>query len=120
MTAKMKRRDFITLLGGAAATWPLAAGAQQPGGMRQVAVFVAYAEDDPETKSRLAAFRAGLARRGWSEGRNVRIDYRLPGRCGTDQTIAYPRGHGLVQRRDWQRDHRPVDDWRMELSNPIN
>jgi putative tryptophan/tyrosine transport system substrate-binding protein len=81
----MRRREFITLLGGAAATWPLAAGAQQPGGMRQVAVFVAYAEDDPETKSRLAAFRAGLARRGWSEGRNVRIDYRYLPAATADQ-----------------------------------
>jgi putative ABC transport system substrate-binding protein len=73
----MKRREFITLLGGAAA-WPLAARAQQAGErMRRVGVLIAVGEDDPEAKSRLAAFRLGLAKRGWSEGRNVQIDYRF-------------------------------------------
>jgi len=66
------RREFITLLGGAAATWPLAARAQQVDRMPRVGVLIGYAEDDPEVKARLAAFRAGLAKRGWSEGRNVR------------------------------------------------
>jgi putative tryptophan/tyrosine transport system substrate-binding protein len=73
----MRRRDFITLLGGAAATCPLAARAQQPDGMQRIGVLMALAEDDPETKARLAAFRQGLEKRGWSEGRNVRIDYRF-------------------------------------------
>ena len=72
----MKRREFITLLGGAAA-WPLAARAQQSDGMRRIGVLMGLAEDDPETKARLAAFRQGLDKRGWSEGRNVRIDYRF-------------------------------------------
>jgi hypothetical protein len=72
----VKRREFITLLGGAAA-WPLAARAQQPEGMRRIGVLVGLAEDDPETKARLAAFRQGLEKRGWSEGRNVRIDARF-------------------------------------------
>jgi putative tryptophan/tyrosine transport system substrate-binding protein len=71
------RRKFITLLGGAAAAWPLAARAQQPEGMRRIGVLVGLAEDDPETKARLAAFRQGLEKRGWSEGRNVRIDARF-------------------------------------------
>jgi ABC-type uncharacterized transport system substrate-binding protein len=73
----VKRREFITLLGGAAATWPLAARAQQPERMRRIGVLMALAEDDPEAKARLAAFRQGLERRGWSEGRNIRLDYRF-------------------------------------------
>jgi ABC-type uncharacterized transport system substrate-binding protein len=69
----IRRRDFITLLGGAAAAWPLAARAQQP---KRVGVLMSGAEDDPETQARLAAFRQGLERLGWSEGRNVHIDFR--------------------------------------------
>ena len=73
----IRRREFITLLGGAAATWPLAAGAQQAERMRRVGVLVGVAEHDPDTKERLGAFQQGLDRFGWSEGRNVRIDYRF-------------------------------------------
>src|SRR5262249_41038671 len=75
MTAKMKRRDFITLLGGAAA-WPLAAHAQQGERMRRVGVLMNLAADDPEAPARIAAFAQGLADLGWSIGRNLRIDYR--------------------------------------------
>jgi len=74
MIATMKRREFITLLGGAAA-WPLAARAQQTERMRRIGVLVAYAEDDPEMKTRLAAFRQALEKLGWPDGGNVRIDY---------------------------------------------
>ena len=73
----MRRREFITLLGGAAATWPLAARAQQPEQMRRIGVLMGLAEDDPDTKARLSGLRQGLERLGWSEGRNVRIDYRF-------------------------------------------
>jgi ABC-type uncharacterized transport system substrate-binding protein len=73
----MKRREFITLLGGAAFAWPLAGYAQQPERMRRIGALMNLAEDDPATKSRVAAFRQGLERRGWSEGRNVHIDYRF-------------------------------------------
>ena len=72
----MKRREFITLLGGTAAAWPLAARAQQPGGMRRIGVLMAAAADDPENQARMAAFLQGLAQLGWSDGRNVRIDIR--------------------------------------------
>ena len=75
--ARAGRRAFITLLGGAAATWPLAARAQQSDQRRRIGVLTALAEDDPETKARLAAFRQGLEKRGWSEGRDVRIDARF-------------------------------------------
>jgi putative ABC transport system substrate-binding protein len=73
----MKRREFITLLGGAAVAWPLTARAQQPDRMRRIGVLMGLAEDDPDTKARLAGLRQGLERLGWSEGRNVRVDYRF-------------------------------------------
>src|SRR5262249_15766702 len=71
-----RRRTFMSLLGGAAAAWPLAARAQQPGGMRGVGGVVVIAENDPEAQPRIAAFLAGLQAFGWKDGRNVRIDYR--------------------------------------------
>ena len=72
----MKRRDFITLLGGAAATWPLAARAQQPERMRRIGVLTNLASDDSAQQSRVLAFAQALAQSGWTEGRNVRIDIR--------------------------------------------
>ena len=71
----MRRREFITLLGGAAAAWPLAARAQQPA-MRRVALFMNLPEDDDWSKRCVAAFRQGLGELGWFEGRNIHIDYR--------------------------------------------
>src|SRR4051812_7399647 len=72
----MRRRDFITLLGGAAAAWPLAARAQQPERVRRIGVAMPFAESDPEMQARLAAFREGLQKLGWREGHNVQIDIR--------------------------------------------
>ena len=72
----MQRREFITLLGGAAVARPLAARAQQADRMRRVGVLVSRIADDPEEQARLAAFVQGLQELGWTEGRNVRIDYR--------------------------------------------
>jgi len=74
----MKRRAFITLLGGAAA-WPLAARAQQGERNRRVAVFTALAPDDPENQSRIAAFQQEMQRLGWTEGQNLRITYHSVG-----------------------------------------
>src|SRR5215218_406900 len=73
----MRRRDLIALIGGAAAGWPLAARAQQPERVRRIGVLVGLAEDNPGGKARLAGFRQRLESLGWSEGRNVRIDYRF-------------------------------------------
>ena len=70
----MKRRTFITLFGGAAAAWPLAARAQQPERMRRVGVLMAHAESDAEFHDYLSAFREGLQKLGWTEGRNIQID----------------------------------------------
>ena len=72
----MKRREFITLLGGAAAAWPLAAGAQQGERIRRIGVLMYLAADDAEGKARLAAFARALEQLGWSDGRNLRIDTR--------------------------------------------
>ena len=72
----MRRRDFVSLLGGAAAAWPLAARAQQLERMRLIGVVVALAEDDPESVSRRAAFEQALQASGWTVGRNIRIEYR--------------------------------------------
>jgi putative ABC transport system substrate-binding protein len=71
----MRRRTFITLIGGAAAAWPLAARAEQPGERtRRIGVLLTFAESDTEGRARIAAFREELQKLGWTEGRNVRID----------------------------------------------
>jgi putative ABC transport system substrate-binding protein len=71
----MNRREFITLLGGAAA-WPLAARAQQPERVRRIGVLVASTADDPEAQARVAAFAEALSQLGWTDGRNLQIDVR--------------------------------------------
>jgi ABC-type uncharacterized transport system substrate-binding protein len=72
----MRRRKFITLVGGAAVTWPLAARAQQPEGIRRIGVLMLYPENDPEGQRRATAFREGLQKLGWVVGRNVQIDFQ--------------------------------------------
>jgi putative tryptophan/tyrosine transport system substrate-binding protein len=75
----MKRRQFITLIGGAAAAWSLAARAQQTERMRRVGVFMPYAADDQEAHNRMAAFQQGLHDLGWIDGKNLHIDIRWGG-----------------------------------------
>jgi ABC-type uncharacterized transport system substrate-binding protein len=76
----MRRREFVILLGGgAAAAWPLAARAQQSNRLRVVGVLLAMAPDDPEAQLRIKAFEAGLQELGWTEGRNLRLEYRWAG-----------------------------------------
>ena len=79
----MRRREFMTALGGAAA-WPLAARAQQPERMRRIGVLMPMAADDKEGQRRIAAFHQGLLQLGWTEGRNVRIDARWGARNNND------------------------------------
>ena len=71
----MKRREFVTLLGGAAA-WPLAARAQQADRMRRIGVLMAFAETNLDAQAWIAAFLEELRKLGWIEGRNIRIDFR--------------------------------------------
>ena len=75
----MKRRDFITLMGGAAAAWPLAASAQQHARMRRIGVLMPYDENEPVAMPRLSAFTQALSDLGWTDGRNVRVDLRWAG-----------------------------------------
>ena len=73
---QLKRREFITLLGGAAAAWPLAARAQQPDQVRRIGVLMSVPENDPEAQAWLGTFSEGLQQLGWTAGRNIRLDYR--------------------------------------------
>ncbi|MGB9273225.1 MAG: hypothetical protein WCB74_28970 [Pseudolabrys sp.] len=72
----MRRRDFIKIVAGSAASWPLTAHAQQTERMRRIGVLIGVA-DDPEGQARLAAFYSGMLDRGWSEGSNIQIDVRF-------------------------------------------
>ena len=71
----MRRREFLSLVAGATA-WPIAARAQQPDGMRRIGVLTPFTEGDQEAKAWLLAFQEGLQQLGWTQGRNVSIDYR--------------------------------------------
>jgi putative tryptophan/tyrosine transport system substrate-binding protein len=71
----VRRREFITALGGVAAAWPLAASAQQTMHVRRVGVFMAYAENDPEARDYVEAFNNGMKELRWTEGRDIRIDF---------------------------------------------
>jgi putative ABC transport system substrate-binding protein len=75
----MKRREFISLIGGSAAVWPFAVRAQQPGRLRRIGVLIGFAESDPAVQSWLGAFRGTLAKLGWTEGSNLRIEVRWAG-----------------------------------------
>jgi putative ABC transport system substrate-binding protein len=83
----MRRRDFITLVGGSAAAWPLAARAQQP--KKRIGLLMPTAEDDPVGRARVRAFLDGLQQLGWTDGRNVRVDIRFAGNpADTDKYAA--------------------------------
>ena len=85
----MNRREFITLLGGAAVAWPIAARAQQPERMRRIGVLMGAVANGPEGQARIAAFQQGLQQLGWTEGRNVRIDIRWPAAGNADDIRRY-------------------------------
>jgi putative tryptophan/tyrosine transport system substrate-binding protein len=75
----MRRRDLLTLLGGAAAAWPLTARAQHSERMRRIGVLMGLVASDPEAQSRVAALENGLRELGWVKGRNLSIEYRWAG-----------------------------------------
>src|SRR5262245_51288188 len=85
-----RRREFITLLGGAVVAWPLAARAQQPRRMRRIGVLTPFPADDAEGHARLIASTQVLQQSGWTVGQNVRIDYRwalaIPQPCASMQS----------------------------------
>src|SRR5215469_1382103 len=75
----MRRRNFITLLGGVAAAWPLGTHAQQGDRMRRLGILMAGAESDPHYQADVAVFREGLQKLGWVDGQNIRIEVRWAG-----------------------------------------
>jgi len=79
MTVTIGRRKLLAAFGGAAAAWPLAASAQQPGTLRRIGVLIQVAEGDPQARIEVATFLRGLQKLGWSEGHNLRIDTRWGG-----------------------------------------
>src|ERR1700730_565451 len=86
----MQRREFISLLGSATVAWPLAARAQQSGSMRRIGVVCGTAEDDPQAVAGRAAFTKALQELGWTDGRNIRIDYRFAA-ADVGRTQAYAK-----------------------------
>jgi len=74
----MRRREFITLLG-SATVWPLAVRAQQPDGLRRIGVLMPLADNDPDAQANITAFRQAMQKLGWTDGHNVRIEYRWGG-----------------------------------------
>src|SRR5262245_118614 len=94
----MRRRNFIVLFGGAAAAWPLAAGAQQPERMRRIGFLTPALERDSEWQVWIAAFKEGLQKLGWTDGHNVRIEVRWPG-GDVDRARAY-----AAELVEWQPD----------------
>ena len=91
----MQRREFVTFIySAAAASWPLAVCAQQPGRMRLIGVLMGYPESDSEAQAQIAAFRGGLQKLGWIEGQNIRIDTRWA--TATDAAAMQPFANELV------------------------
>ena len=125
----MRRRDFIKVIGGAAAAWPLAAHAQQPDRIRLIGVLMGFAESDPIAQSRLAAFRDALAKLGWTEGSNLRIELRWgaddPDRMRTfakDLVDLRPDtilSHSLLGTASVQRESRTIPIVFVSVSDPI-
>jgi putative tryptophan/tyrosine transport system substrate-binding protein len=97
----MKRREFITLVGGLAAAWPFAARAQRADRIRRLGVLMALAENDAEGKKYIASFVQGLHDLGWTEGGNIRIEYRWAARMWTAFVALRSNSLILSQTRFW-------------------
>jgi putative tryptophan/tyrosine transport system substrate-binding protein len=92
----MKRRQFIRLVGGAAAMWPRTVMAQQPNRVRRIGVLMELAADDPQARANIAAFQRGLHTLGWLEGGNLAVDYRW---APDDAVLVWKFAKELVQVR---------------------
>ena len=104
----MRRREFISLLGGAATVWPLASQAQLRERVRRIGVLMHLAADDPDGQSRLAAFLQGVQEAGWIVGRNVAIDVRCTASAWHDAAHQIRRRHGSVAQLAEQRTFNPL------------
>jgi putative tryptophan/tyrosine transport system substrate-binding protein len=125
----MKRREFVSLLGGAAALWSQAASAQNPGGVRRIGVLLSLAESDPEGKAQLSGFTQGLAELGWIEGRNLRTEIRW-GRGDVDRIRTFAKelvalqpdvivAHGTPVTAALQRETRTIPIVFVTVSDPV-
>jgi putative tryptophan/tyrosine transport system substrate-binding protein len=123
----MKRREFLSVVSGIVA-WPLAAQAQERDATRRIGVLVGLSEDDVDMIARLAALRQGLARRGWSEGRNIRIDYRYAPAGANVETFAKELvasqpdvilGHTVTIAAALQKESRIIPIVFVSLADPI-
>jgi putative ABC transport system substrate-binding protein len=92
----MRRREFITLVSGAAALWSQAASAQNPGRVRRIGVLLSLAETDPEGKAQLSGFTQGLAELGWIDGRNLQMEIRW-GRGDIDRIRTFAKELVVLQ-----------------------
>ena len=110
----IRRREFLAGLGGAA-TWPLAARAQQGDRMRRIGVLMPYDENDPEVRLRYSAFTQALADFGWTDGRNLRVDLRW---TGADINRMRAFAQELVGLR--HRKPRPLKNWGARWARPGN
>ena len=130
MTVTIGRRELLAAVGGAAATWPLAAQAQQPDRMRRIGVLMAFAESDPEGKVRAAVFERALQELGWTSGRNIRIEYRWAPAGNVEQTRAAAAGllklvpdvtlaHTTLATAALQRASRTVSVVFVEVGEPV-
>src|SRR5690348_15315783 len=123
----MRRREFIGLVGGAAA-WPVATRAQQSDATHHIGVLVGLAENDADMIARLAGLRQGLAKRGCSEGHNIRIDYRYAPAGANAQTLAKELvasqpdvilGHTVTIAAALQRETRTIPIVFLSLADPV-
>jgi hypothetical protein len=102
----VNRREFITLLGGAAAAWPLTARAQQSERVRRVGVLTGIVEADAEGQARFSAFRNAMDQAGWIEGRNIQYEYRSRSGGNTERASSRGRNPPICRCR-----HQPSTSW---------